>query len=68
MLRSGRRTFKAQGPASAKVAVNLSCFGKRRMELFRQGSALQGRHRLASGGWCEGSLELLIGLRSMGVC
>lgn len=68
MLRSGRRTFKGEGAASAKVAVNLSCFGKRRMELFRQGPALQGRHRLASGGRCEGSLEFLIGLRSMGVC
>lgn len=68
MLRSGRRTFKAEGPASAKVAGNSSCFGKRRIELFRQGPALLGCHRLASGGRCEGSLEFLIGLRSMGVC
>lgn len=68
MFRSGRRTFKAEGPASAKVAVNLLCFRKRRMELFRQGPDLEGPHRLTAGVWYQGSLEFFIGLRSLGVC
>lgn len=38
------------------------------MELFRQGPNLEGPHRLASGVWCEGSVEFLIGLKSISVC